>query len=619
MLVLWLTPAGFPVSAQQTRDATSAPATGTATVRGTVVTNETPPHPLRRAIVTVSGPAVPHGQSAIADDAGEFTVRNLPAGPVTITTVKRGYVPGAFGARRPGGPGTPVELADGQSFHAQIAMTRGAVVTGVIRDAGGEPIPDVLVFAIDTLKRLEDVAGSIRSESGQRSAAVTTDDRGAYRIFDLAPGEYLVAAVAMNSQSTDLLRPSTAEMDRILARLQQPTAPGVSRPQPLPRLRKGTLSPVFYPGTTAITDAALLKLTVGEERQATDFVMTPVPVAAMEGVIASDVVSMASVQLTISPPNALNLFALASALPVLATPPGADGRFRYANLIPGRYTLFARANRFSPTPSGRGRETGVPSLERGGAGSDARGNLYAVETVTIDGNDVSGITLQLRPGGLVSGRIRLDPATAGNVDFSQWKVSLSSIATGSYSTTGATVIGNNFGVTPPAAAAADGRFEIAGVAPGTYRIDVQKPGAFQSWWLRSAVAGGRDLLDTMLDVGFASEQSDVALTLTDRPSEISGRLLNPGNLPAPDYTVVIVPADRALRTASSRRVRSTRPSTEGAFSFPDLPSGGYLLAVVTDVDPLAWRTSELLEQVASAGVKVTIADGEKKRQDLRVR
>ena len=82
--------------------------------------------------------------------------------------------------------------------------------------------------------------------------------------------------------------------------------------------------------------------------------------------------------------------------------------------------------------------------------------------------------------------------------------------------------------------------------------------------------------------------------------------------------MVIVPADRSLRTRTSRRVLSTRPTTVGAFSFTDLPAGDYVLAVVTDLDP-AWRESDFLEQVASAGVKVAIADGEKKTQDLRVR
>ena len=602
-----------PVVSQQARDAGNAPMSGTAAVTGTVLSDEARPEPVRRVIVTVTGPAVPEGRSAITDDAGRFTLRNLPAGRLTITAAKRGYVPGAFGARRPGGLGTPVELGDGQSVNVQIAMARGAVITGVVRSTGGDPVPDMLVFAIEKAKQLEDFGNSLMaSQSGGRPPAVITDDRGVYRIYGLLPGDYLVAAVAMNSQSDDLLHPSVAEIDQILGHLQRSIASTPSRGQPRAP-QKATLSPVFYPGTTAIADGIVLRLAAGEERQAVDLTMAPVPVASMDGVIASDGGSLAAIELTISPPNALNLFALASALPVLAVPPGADGKFRYTNLIPGRYTLFARANRTSRAPEGgRG---GVPVLGRGATGN-ARETFYAMETVTIDGNDLSGVTLQLRRGGAVSGRIQLDRATDANIDVSQLRVSLLPIATTSYSTNGTTVIGNNFGISPPGAVGADGRFELAGVAPGTYRIGV--PGALGSWWLRSAVARDRDLLDTLLDVELTSELSNVVLTLTNRHSEISGRLLNPGNLPAPEYTVVIVPGDRSLRTRTSRRVLSTRPTTAGTFSFTDLPGGDYVLAVITDLDP-AWRESNFLEQVASAGVKVSIADGERKTQDLRVR
>jgi hypothetical protein len=66
-------------------------------------------------------------------------------------------------------------------------------------------------------------------------------------------------------------------------------------------------------------------------------------------------------------------------------------------------------------------------------------------------------------------------------------------------------------------------------------------------------------------------------------------------------------------------VRATRPSTQGTFSFADLPAGDYLLAVVTDLDPRTWRQSDFLEQIASAGVKVSLAEGQTKTQDLRVR
>jgi hypothetical protein len=61
-----------------------------------------------------------------------------------------------------------------------------------------------------------------------------------------------------------------------------------------------------------------------------------------------------------------------------------------------------------------------------------------------------------------------------------------------------------------------------------------------------------------------------------------------------------------------------RPSTEGRFSFADLPAGDYLLVALTDADPGEWQTPEFLGTIAGAGVRISLAQGERKIQDLRI-
>ena len=67
-----------------------------------------------------------------------------------------------------------------------IKLLPGAVITGVITDGRGNPAPGVTVAAVET-----------RPSGGAALAPVrvVTDDRGVYRIFGLAPGEYLVSAL----------------------------------------------------------------------------------------------------------------------------------------------------------------------------------------------------------------------------------------------------------------------------------------------------------------------------------------------------------------------------------------------------------------------------------------
>ena len=56
----------------------------------------------------------------------------LPAGRFTLTASKAGFVDMTYGAKRPGRPGTAIQLADGQKLdRIGISMPRGSVLTGV--------------------------------------------------------------------------------------------------------------------------------------------------------------------------------------------------------------------------------------------------------------------------------------------------------------------------------------------------------------------------------------------------------------------------------------------------------------------------------------------------------
>jgi hypothetical protein len=163
----------------------------------------------------------------------------------------------------------------------------------------------------------------------------------------------------------------------------------------------------------------------------------------------------------------------------------------------------------------------------------------------------------------------------------------------------------------------DGTFDLAGIGPGQYQLSATVPSdGGQGWWLRSAVIGERDVLDSALE-SVPGTDRHALLTLTDRRGELSGTLQTPAGLPAPDYFVIVFPADPLLRP-SARRALSTRPATDGHFSFRDLPAGDYLLVAMTDVEPNEWQRAEFLAQIAPAGVKLALGHGEMRVQDLRI-
>jgi hypothetical protein len=162
-----------------------------------------------------------------------------------------------------------------------------------------------------------------------------------------------------------------------------------------------------------------------------------------------------------------------------------------------------------------------------------------------------------------------------------------------------------------------GGFTIRGVTPGRYRAAATFNTPEVNWTLKSAIIKGVDALDVPFDLLPGDSISDAVFTFTNRTQELSGTLQDESKRPAPDYTVVVFPADKALWT-SGRRIRSTRPGTDGKFTFANLPAGAYRIAAITDIGPEELRDQALLEELAAASIPVTLADGEKKTQDLRL-
>jgi hypothetical protein len=539
-----------------------------------------------------------------------------------VAATKRGYLAGAYGATRPGRQGTPLLLASGQTVNVSIALARGAVVTGTIRDERGEPLAGLRVFAVNALK-------PVAPGPTDRDTGTLTDDRGVYRIHSLAPGEYLVVATPTVSVSADITRRSASETDAVLARLKDRASATVgARAAAASATRASsdlaTLASVFHPGTASMAQATRIKLAPGDVR-GLDFAMPIVPVTTIEGSIVSpDGTPPGSIDMSIIPEDTLRFFALAGTNPQLVKAPGADGQFKYSSITPGPYMIRARANRApAPAAAGRGGALGFVPPGRGASTGDPE-TMYALEAFEVTGAPVTGLAVRLQRGSQFSGRLVFDGASqSAPSNLASVRVTVNPAgSTGSGSTVRGTVIGSTLTQARYADLRADGTFFVAGLAPGRYSVQVTVPPAAgqtaPGWLLRSAIVAGQDVLDTALDVALGTDVADVVVTMTDRRTELSGSLQTTAGLPAPEHFVIVFPADPALRVAGSRRVKSTRPATDGHYRFADLPAGDYLLAALTDVEPDEWEKPAFLAVIAPSGVRVGLGEGEQKVQDLRI-
>ena len=249
---------------------------------GRIVADDRDTRPLAGAVVTVSESASSTRRATVTDYNGDFTFDGLPSGRYSIEASKPPYVPMAYGARRPGRPGTQVAFQRGVLTEPLvIRLPLGAVITGTLRARDGQPLAGASVQAFAPRA----APGRITLEP---SSAVESDDRGEYRIFALAPGSYYVRATMSAAGLGTLSQLDTTEIDRRLALLQ-----AAAGQRPLGR--EGSvpgqtsvlaIAGVFFPGTADAAEAQPIPLAAGEERVA-DFIVQPVPAGRVTGSVRS--------------------------------------------------------------------------------------------------------------------------------------------------------------------------------------------------------------------------------------------------------------------------------------------------------------------------------------------
>jgi carboxypeptidase family protein len=557
---------------------------GTGVLSGTVVSDEAQPRPIRHARVTVGSSALAFARTAMTDDRGRFTIQDLPAGRYAVSASKDAWVTTAYGARRPQRPGTPVAVGDGQKAVVTIRMLRGAVITGVVTDPAGQPEGNVLVRAM-----------RYSFQNGERRLTPfgngTSDDRGVYRMWGLPPGDYIVGgtsrAVPSGIVGADLRL--TTDLD-----VRQASS---ETPQPSPPDRTVSLSTTYYPGTALASQAGLVSVNGGEERGGIDITLQLVPAVRIEGSLAfpSGQSDLAASQ--------VNLTAGAQASGPAAgfegfrsTRPGPDGTFAFVGITPGPYTVLARSTVRPPEGSPPGTQPLV---------------LWAIADLAVEGDNVSGLALMLQPAMTVTGRLAFDGASlAPPVDLKSVRVTLQPVQPQG----GASMAPGN------ALMESDGRFSVPGIVPGRYRLSAALPGPPRAggWVLRSATINGQDTLDFPITLQPGQPVNDALVTFSDHPAELTGSLQNAAGGAAPDYTVILFPADQTMWIPQSRRIQAVRPSPDGAFTIRNLPAGTYLLAAVDDVEPGEWYDASFLQRLQPLAMAVAIAEGEKKVQDVQV-
>lgn len=226
-----------------------------------------------------------------------------------------------------------------------IEMIRGGVITGRVTNAAGEPVIGVNVSPV----RIRDAEGK-RDVTQDRWRTRYTDDRGAYRIFGLSPGVYIVEAGGKANYSY-----SASKYDAD--------------------------APTFYPSSTRDA-AAEVTVSAGGESSGIDIRYRGEPGRAISGRVTGTEGSMSNML-----PN-IHLVSVAT---------GTELAFTYSNMNTGGFGLY-----------------GVPDgeyeiyAERSGEKGD--GLRSTSKRVAVRGADVTGVELKLLPAASIAGKVVLEPA-----------------------------------------------------------------------------------------------------------------------------------------------------------------------------------------------------------------
>jgi hypothetical protein len=276
--------------------------------------------------------------------------------------------------------------------------------------------------------------------------------------------------------------------------------------------------------------------------------------------------------------------------PADSTRPDFEGRFTFTNIPPGRYKLFVPSADNGPSPGAR---------------------TSATAEVVVADEDISNVVLDLEPGVTASGQVvfrgSVPPPAAAAMARAGLEIRLDAAVLGPLSHWPGPSI------TRPDAT---GRFVLHDVFPGTYRIRASQREA-SGWFFDTTMIPGADVTGQLVEVK-RQDLTGIAVTLTDRRTELSGTIMTDKGEPAPEYFILLYPSDEKYWTPYSDRLYGTRAKQDGTFVVGGLHAGRYRLATLLDAEFGAWFDPAFLRRIDSTSMAVSIADDERTVLTLRV-
>lgn len=158
----------------------------------------------------------------------------------------------------------------------------------------------------------------------------------------------------------------------------------------------------------------------------------------------------------------------------------------------------------------------------------------------------------------------------------------------------------------------NGNFQLAG-ASGRVFLMVSTP---PLWVIKSVTLDGNDITDEPLELTGKQSISGLVIRLTDKLTQISGRVSDGRGQVLRDYVVVIQPAEAQEPIVASRWIRTARPDTSGRFETRGMRPGRYVATAVEALEQGRQFAPEFQEQLRRGGREFSVREGESVALDL---
>ena len=520
--------------------------------------------PVTRAAVVLRSADNDNGirSTGVTDGSGKFAFSNVPPGIYQLSASRDGYVSGAYGEERQGGAGASFAVRASELIgDINIGLVPTGVVSGYIEDRYGQPVVGATVSALQF-----SYEGRNRNLSEVRNT--TTNDRGEYRLYWLEAGEYLVSVLPRNN----------------LPIVETVVFGFNAAGRPPPRIETSGVNrtemfvPVYYPGSVDPSFASAIDVGPGIDYAGVSMRIVEVPTLRVRGRVVDGVGGAPTLRTTV------RLIGSSTVTGPQRQPTDvadSDETFELIGVIPGAYELVA-------TSSGS-RNAGLGPLDQ--SRPEGNSQLFARFPIDIGNADIDNITVPMSPGFSLSGRVYVEPAARQQpVTVSDVRVALAAAGRIRY---GVSI--------QPMSPAPDGTFQIEGIPPNVYDLDIR--GLPPKAYLKEARLGAQEILDSGLRL-MGAWSGELSLLVAQDAGTVTASVVDARDQPVSGVRAVLIPEPSRRGRLDLYKVTRT---DGGTASFDGVVPGDYKLFAWEQVPNGAWRNAEFLREYEDLGEAVHVS------------